>query len=197
METARQFRLNPSNARVRFSVRWFGVLRVHGWFADISGWIARPEHAGTIPSLSVQVEGASVRTGIGLRDRHLRGFRFLDSERNPAIRFDAQAVARHDGVWDVSGSLLLRGSTRPVRVTIPDDHRRIGDRRLVAEFTVPRRAHGIGVARGIRRLNPLLWAIADDVVIRVEVTVPATLLQPAAASVPSRQPASSTPPALP
>jgi polyisoprenoid-binding protein YceI len=189
MEMPATFELGAGNARVSFSVRWFGVLQVRGSFDDVSGMVAVPGRASPgaradDASVSIQVKSQSVRTGISLRDRHLRGLRFLDSERHPVIRFVSDEVSRHNGVWDVRGKLTLRGQERSVSASVPDEPDAAGRRRLRAEFSVPRRPHAIGTARGIRRLNPLLWAIGDDVTLHVELLVPATLFQPAAAHVP-------------
>ena len=41
---------------------------------------------------------------------------------------------------------------------------------------MPREPHAIGTASGLRRLNPLLWAIGADVHVSLEVLVPATML---------------------
>src|SRR5689334_11549713 len=37
-------------------------------------------------------DAASIRTGIGLRDRHLQTARFLDVRRHPIIRFDLESA---------------------------------------------------------------------------------------------------------
>lgn len=182
MDTPVTFRLGAGNARVSFSVRWFGVVFVRGSFGEVSGTVSVPASGASSqePSIAIQVESHSVHTGISLRDRHLRGLRFLDSARHPVIRFQSDHVTRHNGVWDVRGRLSLRGQERPVQVSVADESLSAKDRRLTTEFNVPRRPHAIGTAKGLRRLNPLLWAIGDEVTVRVELTVPATLLQPAA-----------------
>jgi polyisoprenoid-binding protein YceI len=176
--------LDGANARVSFSVRWFGVISVRGSFAGVSGVVEGPGPAGEDAQLSVNVESQSVRTGIGLRDRHLRGYRFLDSARHPRIRFESEQVSRNNGAWCVRGTLSLRGLERQVEFPVREGHATPAQRRLLAEFSVPRRPHAIGTAHGIRRLNPLLWAIGPDVQVQVELVVPATLL--AAEHVPAR-----------
>jgi polyisoprenoid-binding protein YceI len=179
MDTPRAvLRLNAGNTRVAFSVRWFGVVFVRGSFADISGTLEVPGAKDADASLAVQVDSHSVQTGIGLRDRHLRGLRFLDSARHPAIRFVSTSVSRHNGVWDVQGRLSLRGRERDVSVSVHDEEGSRHQRKLTAEFSVPRRPHSIGTAAGLRRLNPLLWAIGDEVNLTLEMLVPATLLAP-------------------
>jgi len=168
--------LGAGNTRVSFSVRWFGVVQVRGSFAGVTGAVTVPGSAVQDASVAIQVESQSVRTGISLRDRHLRGPRFLDSARHPMIRFVSDHLSRRNGVWDMRGRLSLRGLDRTVSATVPDEQASGGDRRFTAEFRVPRHPHAIGVARGIRRLNPLLWAIGDEVLVHVEVLVPVRML---------------------
>lgn len=171
------------NARVRFSVRWFGLIHVRGRFSSVRGTLEVPGRSGQ-PDVSVEVESRSVRTGIPLRDRHLRGMRFLDSDKHPVIRFESDHASRHNGVWDVKGRLLLRGLERKVSLSVLDEAASPTQRRLSARFSVPRHPHAIGTAKGVRRLNPLLWAIGRDVNVEVELVVPATML--AAEHVPAR-----------
>jgi polyisoprenoid-binding protein YceI len=169
--------LDATNTRVSFSVRWFGVVRVSGSFGAVGGLIEAGQ-PGDDPRITVYVEAQSVQTGIGLRDRHLRGLRFLDSARHPQVVFESRRVSHHNGVWDVRGALTLRGQVRDVSVSVLDEAASPTERRLTAEFSVPRQPHAIGTASGIRRLNPLLWAIGGDVQVRVQILVPATLLSP-------------------
>ena len=186
MDTPSTLELNADNTRVSFSVPWFGLVHVRGSFAAVTGTVTVPCSGTEEVSISIQVESKSVRTGISLRDLHLRGLRFLDSVRHPVIRFESEGVTRHNGVWAVRGKLSLRGLERSVSASVDDEKASGSARRLTAEFTVPRRPHAIGTARGIRRLNPLLWAIGDEVTLRVEMLVPATMLHPAAEHAPAR-----------
>jgi 3-(3-hydroxy-phenyl)propionate hydroxylase len=185
MDAPAAIRLGAANVSVSFRVRWFGVVRVRGRFAGATGSLTVPCDVAEEAAVSVQVESASVITGISLRDRHLRGPRFLDSGQHPLIRFDSERVRRHNGVWDIRGRLTLRGHQREVSASVLDEPSGT-DRRLTAAFSVSRRPHAIGTARGIRRLNPLLWAIGDEVELRVELVVPATILQRAMAHAPAR-----------
>ena len=177
MNTPRSIvRLDDRNARVTFSVRWFGVVSVRGSFRSIGGTLEVPGADGQDAAVAIQVDSQSVVTGIALRDRHLRGLRFLDSARHPVIRFESDQASRRREDWEVRGRLKLRGHERAVETLVRDERTSTTQRRLTAEFTVPRRPHAIGTARGLRRLNPLLWAIADQVNLRVELLVPVTVL---------------------
>ncbi len=182
MDAPSVLRIDAGNARVSFSVRWFGVIHVRGSFAHIDGSITIPGPGAEDASVTIEVDPMSVRTGISLRDRHLRGMRFLDSGHHPVIRFESDHVIRHNSEWDVHGHLLLRGYQREVSASVHEGDGSGPIRQLVADFTVPRRPHNIGTASGLRAMNPLLWAIGDDVSLHVELLVPATMLTPATAA---------------
>ena len=186
MDAASVLRIDAGNARVSFSVRWFGVINVRGSFASISGSVAIPGPGAEDASVTIEVDPTSVRTGISLRDHHLRGMRFLDSGPHPVIRFVSGHVTRHNGEWAVEGRLLLRGLDRPIAMSVHEGSEKGPIHQLTADFTVPRRPHDIGTASGIRAMNPLLWAIGDDVSLHVELLVPATMLTPVVAPAPGR-----------
>ena len=186
MDTKSVLRIDAGNTRVSFSVRWFGVIHIRGTFTNIGGTVTVPGSADEDASVAIEVDPTSVRTGIPLRDRHLRGMRFLDSGKHPSIRFLSEHVSRHDGVWDLQGRLKLRGHERSIAAEVTVGQERGPTRQLTVDFNVPRRPHSIGTASGLRALNPLLWAIGDEVSLHVEVLVPATMLTPAGAHVPSR-----------
>ena len=169
--------VDQGNARIRFNVRWLGLITVRGTFSGVRGTVEVPGN-GEPPDVFITVDSQSVRTGIALRDRHLRGLRFLDAARHPVIQFTSDRVTRHNGVWDVKGRLRLRGLERTVSLSVREDPAQSDQRRLTTVFTVPRHPHAIGAASGIRRLNPLLWAIGRDVTVQVELQVPATMLAP-------------------
>jgi polyisoprenoid-binding protein YceI len=172
--------LGPESVRVTFAVRWFGLVTVRGRFGRVGGSLRAVDPVGGI-EIVLDAASDSIQTGIALRDRHLRGARFLDAERHPAIAF------RGTGTWQggeltVSGTLCLRGATRSI--VVPCVHRSRpgagGDvpvDSFEAEFAIARHDHGIGAATGLSRLNPLLWAISPTVQIRVKVFVPVALVR--------------------
>jgi polyisoprenoid-binding protein YceI len=181
-------RLTSANTRVSFAVEWLGVLTVRGLFAGVEGMLRIPDGCIEAASVSVDVECASIRTGIALRDRHLRGPRFLDAARYPVISVRSTRIERPDSVLLVSGRLGLRGAERDVSLRCPLEYSNGAGRdngglhslvRIHSEFQIPRVPYGIGAAEGLGRLNPLMRAIGDPVTVRVALTVPATQLLPA------------------
>lgn len=180
---SRAIRLTAANTTVTFDVRWVWFLHVRGRFGEIEGVLRVPDGCVEDADVSIDVAAASLRTGVALRDRHLRGHRFLDADRYPRITFRSTRIARPNGSLEITGVLTLRGVEREVSVRCPlqyaDGEGLQSLVRLSATFAVPRLSHGVGVARGLRGLNPLLRAIGDRVLVRAEVVVPASQLLPA------------------
>lgn len=183
MPEDRAIRLTAANTRISFAVRWLGVLVVRGRFAGVEGLLRIPDGCVEAAVLSLDVETASLRTGIALRDRHLKGPRFLDAERHPLIAFRSTRVERPNSVLVVAGRLALHGRERELSAICPLDYARGTGMesvvRIGAAFRVRRSLYDIGVARGVRAWNPLLRAIGDEVSIHAEVLVPASQLLPA------------------
>ena len=60
-----------------------------------------------------------LRTGIDLRDEHMRGPMWLDSKTNPDILFESTRIAKKDGaLWTVEGNFSLHGVTRPITIDV-------------------------------------------------------------------------------
>ena len=150
------------------SVRWLGGMTVRGRFAEVNGAIHLPAHDDDTVAVTVEIRADSVRTGISLRDRHLRGPLFLDAAHHPIVTFRGGDVMRLPTHIAVPGSLTIRGITRTeeLRCSISES---AGRRELVADVTLSRRAYNVGVPRGLRRLDPLFVVIGDEVRITIRV----------------------------
>lgn len=66
-------------------------------------------------SLSATVQSASVSTGFGPLDDHIRNADFLEVETYPTITFESTSVSRTgDKTADITGDLTMHGTTKPV-----------------------------------------------------------------------------------
>jgi len=162
-------RLTPENVVVEMSVRWLGGMVVRGRFMDVRGTIHVPVHDDDTAAVTVEIRTDSVRTGVSLRDRHLRGPLFLDAAHHPTITFRGGDVMRLPTYVAVPGSLTIRGVTRTEELRCSLEGVATG-RELAAELTLSRRAYGVGAPRGLRRLDPLFVVIGDEVRISIKVT---------------------------
>ena len=177
----REIPLDARNTRIAFRVRWFGVIPVTGRFEALQGVLVLPAGSLDDATLSVGVDAASITTGISLRDRHLRGPRFLDCRRFPRISFSSTRIVREAGAVQVEGTLSLRGVDQFVIVRCPvrDAARPDATIALCSPLEISRQRFGIGKPHGILAWSPLFSAIANRIHVDIAVTVPAIHALPA------------------
>src|SRR5882757_9526865 len=90
-DTAGVWSLDPDRSTVNFKIRNFwGLMNVKGRFTDVSGDGQVTGKGAIFGRLDIQV--ASLRTGIGKRDEHLRSADFFDADRYPDISVVVTAV---------------------------------------------------------------------------------------------------------
>ncbi|MEO7965751.1 MAG: YceI family protein [Gemmatimonadaceae bacterium] len=174
--------LDTRNTRVTFECS-LGPLTVRGIFRELSGQLLLPNADIERASVSIDVLAASIDTGLPMRDRHLRGVSFLDSQHTPFVSYRSERVARNNGTLLVEGILSLRGVEREVSTTLPvawaEQQGVAGTLSLTTALTITRADYAVGVPRGIDILNPIFLAVGPVVVVQIEVVVPATRLLPA------------------
>ncbi len=183
--------LDARTLEISFQVRWFGIIAVRGTFTRVKGEITS---GAPCPGVRVAAEAASMTTGIALRDRHLRGPRFLHADLHPFIRFQSRLVRIEAGQLVMEGLLELCGRTTQVRASCPvDEWQRAGDSmRVCAHFTFSRTEHAVGMPDGMRRFNPMFLAIADDVHVHVRAVLPSADVERLGAVVQGARPRAAT-----
>lgn len=118
LPAADTYRIDPVHSAVTFRVRYL-VGKVAGSFGTFSGTLvfdpARPAEA----SVEARIEVASVNTQNAGRDEHLRKADFFDAARFPAMTFKStRARETAKGRLEVTGDLTMRGTTRPVVLSV-------------------------------------------------------------------------------
>ena len=105
--------LDPGHTTAGFVARHLVISKVRGQFTDVAG-VVHVAEAPEDSSVEVVIQAASVQTGDGRRDDHLRSPDFLDVERFPTLEFRSTSVEGSGERWKVSGDLIIHGVTRPV-----------------------------------------------------------------------------------
>ena len=106
--------IDPAHTDVLFSAKHMMVTTVRGKFHDVDGTLVLDESDPTRSSAEIRIAAASLNTGNGQRDGHLRSADFFDAERYPSITFRSTAV-EHTGSdeYRITGDLTIRETTRP------------------------------------------------------------------------------------
>jgi polyisoprenoid-binding protein YceI len=106
--------VDPVHSMVAATAQHLGMSSVHGRFAEFRGRIdiAPTAEASTVVA---EINAASIDTGNGMRDDHLRSADFLNVEHHPTISYQSTGLTPAGADrWTVHGRLTLAGVTRPV-----------------------------------------------------------------------------------
>jgi polyisoprenoid-binding protein YceI len=107
------WKADPVHSEIAFSVRHLMVGKVRGRFTNFDATLVTggdPEGS----SVAATIDLASVDTGFGPRDRHLRSADIFDVERYPTMSYRSTGVRRDGDGWVIDGELTVHGVTRQV-----------------------------------------------------------------------------------
>lgn len=107
--------IDLSHSQITFAVKHLGISTVRGTFDAFSGTI--DETDGTITGAEVTIDVASLNTGTGQRDDHLRSADFFDVTNHPTATFRLLEATRTGNDLSARGELTIRGVTKPVTLT--------------------------------------------------------------------------------
>ncbi|MCK7627498.1 YceI family protein [Streptomyces sp. RS10V-4] len=106
--------IDPMHSSVAAVAQHLGISSVHGRFTEFSGRIDIAEDVEK-SRVEAVIKAASIDTGNGMRDGHLRNEDFLNVEVYPQITYRSTGLApAGPDRWTVHGDLSLHGVVRPV-----------------------------------------------------------------------------------
>jgi polyisoprenoid-binding protein YceI len=140
-----RYAIDPGQSAVTFRTRhMFGLAPVRGRFAIRSGTVDVAEPASA-SDVRVEIDAASFRTRSRQRDTAVRSAQFLNAAAHPVITF---AADRLDGDA-LTGSLTVRGVTRPVTLTVERVETAPGAFTACATTRIDRTEFGVTALRGM------------------------------------------------
>ena len=126
--------LVPNRSSIRFSNKtMWGLIPVNGQFVEFTGegrFASRDEVSGR---LVIQV--ASLKTGMGKRDEHLRSADFFDAGNFPQITIEVNGLGS-DGTLNTT--LSVRGNTLPLPLMVAAEPLGDGTLQVTARAEVDR-----------------------------------------------------------
>ena len=145
------------SGQVRFSIRNAG-MKVEGQFSGLKAAVEFQESQPESARIQGSVEVSGIQTGIGLRDRHLRGKDYFDAATHPQISMKLQKLEKSGN--QLSGLFLLRmkGTTKEFRLPVQFNKKSPKVSSMETIFTLNRLDFGIGSSS---------WTLGDEVAVRV------------------------------
>ncbi|AWS45478.1 YceI family protein [Streptosporangium sp. 'caverna'] len=106
--------IDPAHSKVAATAQHLGLSSVQGRFTEFAGRIDVGATAET-SSVMAEINAASITTGNGTRDDHLRSADFLGVESYPTISYRSIGLsAAGPDRWTLRGDLNMAGITRSV-----------------------------------------------------------------------------------
>ncbi|WP_329115527.1 YceI family protein [Streptomyces sp. NBC_01353] len=113
------YTIDPAHSSIGFTVRHAMVTNVRGTFGEHEGTLTLDGSNPGASAASIDVKIASVDTGIGDRDGHLRGGDFFDAEQFPLMTFRSTEAAQLGGdKYRVTGDLTIKDVTKPLSIDL-------------------------------------------------------------------------------
>ncbi|MGW0771673.1 YceI family protein [Streptomyces sp. NPDC002676] len=107
--------IDPAHSSVAAVAQHLGISSVRGRFTEFGGTIEIAPDDIAKSHVEAAIRAASIDTGNGMRDTHLRSADFLDVETHPEITYRSTGLTpAGPDRWTVHGELSLHGIVRPV-----------------------------------------------------------------------------------
>ncbi|WP_329253313.1 YceI family protein [Streptomyces sp. NBC_01478] len=111
--------VDPAHSTVGAVAQHLGISSVRGRFTDFTATVEIAPDDIAKSRVEAVIRAASIDTGNGMRDTHLRSADFLDVDRHPEITYRSTGLApAGSDRWTVSGDLTLHGVVRPVALDL-------------------------------------------------------------------------------
>lgn len=175
---AQMYPIDTAHSAIEFVVRFMGLSKVRGRFADFSGTIMFDAEDPARSTVALIVPVAGIDTDNDFRDRHLKSPDWFDAEAHPLITFQSRRIERRtNDRFVVHGPLTIHGVTKEVAIPItmlhgdsPDawGNRRIG---FEGETTIDRKEYGVeGTNFFNEAFDVARMGVADEVAIELTVS---------------------------
>ena len=111
-----KWNLDTTHSAVDFSVKHLMISTVKGRFATFSG-SGETNADGTLNSVALELDAASINTNQTQRDDHLRSPDFFDVGQFPKATFASTKISQKGSDVTITGDLTMHGITKPVTLT--------------------------------------------------------------------------------
>ena len=110
-----QYKPVDSGSTIEFNVKHFG-LKTSGSFSGLQGQIIFDKNSLSDAKFDVSIEANSIRTGIDMRDNHLRGEGYFEATKYPLIHFVSTRITSNGKSEEFlfSGLLTIRNHSKDI-----------------------------------------------------------------------------------
>jgi polyisoprenoid-binding protein YceI len=118
-QAATKWVLDPSHSEISFKVKHLVVTTLSGKFDSFEGSLETATEDFSDASISFSADVASINTGNGDRDGHLKSDDFFNAEAFPKLTFKSTSFTKTgDAEYKLAGDITLRDVTKPIELTV-------------------------------------------------------------------------------
>ena len=117
--TRTKWNLDPTHSHIGFKVKYLMVTNVRGVFNDYTGRMYTTGDDFSGAEIDVSINTASISTGDGTRDGHLKSPDFFDTENFREINFKGTELEKNNGSeYVLHGDLSIKGVTKRIKLHV-------------------------------------------------------------------------------
>lgn len=117
------YKFDPGHTEIRFYYNHAGLSEQSGQWKVIEGEVDFDPANVAATTVTVTVDPASIDTGVGPLDDHLKGSDFFDVENFPKITFTSTDVEQtSDSTITLVGDLTIKDNTKPITMNFTLNH---------------------------------------------------------------------------
>lgn len=121
--TAEIYKFDPGHTEIRFTYNHAGLSDQNGQWKIIDGEVDFDANDIAATKVTVTVDAASIDTGVGPLDEHLKSGDFFDAEKFPTITFTSTGVEQTgDDSVTLVGDLTIKEITKPITMSFKLNH---------------------------------------------------------------------------
>lgn len=144
LSTVAQSTWKPGMASITFTVRNAG-FNVGGSFSGFAGDFVFDSAETEKTHFTVTVETASINTGNGLRDSHLKKPDYFDATGHPRIMLKSTRITKTGtNAYMATFNLTMKGTTRPIQIPFTFTQNGTSSGVLAGHFSIDRVDYGVG-----------------------------------------------------
>ena len=111
-----KWNLDATHSAAEFAAKHLMISTVKGQFRKLEG-SGETNPDGTLQSVEMTIDVASIDTNVPQRDDHLRSPDFFDVASHPTLNFRSTKIDPRGNDMRITGDLTIRGTTKPVTLT--------------------------------------------------------------------------------
>lgn len=113
------WKADPAHTQVSFNIVHLGIAEIEGQFREFESSITASEDDFSDAQYEMEIDVASINTGIERRDGHLKSADFFDVENHPKMSFKSNSTEKiGENKYKVTGDLTFHGVTKPVTLEV-------------------------------------------------------------------------------